>query len=543
MGAPPRGGWQQATDVIAAVRKARAIIYIRVSTEREEMQSPEQQLYSCEQFAANNNINVIDVVEDLDLSGRSFAKRQIASIIERVRSGEADVVLVWKWSRFGRNNAQSQINLRELEKAGGKLIAATENFDTDTYHGRFSRDQMLLVSDLQSGIIGATWMEAHDRRHRAGLPHTGQARFGYKRCPDCQRKPDAPDSFLSCKTCFGVLQLDDKRDWALAEAYERYVDGEAGSAIAADMAAKGVRSLSGSMMKSPAWLMVMDSGFGLGWIRWRSPDFRRRYGRSSKSPSTYDNWARGKHKPVVPEDRAEKLWEAYKRRREGKSGIAWSTTAKYAYSGLLRCWAVNHEGKICGKRMTANAVVRKSANATRIFRCPDIDIKACPGLTISLARVDAEILKWLEREASGEGMGVAAMQSKARQERAASDIRQVETELRQKEQEKKRLLDLYLKELVSEDDFMDKKEEIEAEIELFKSRKSVLSEALGGNLIPAPEEFGSLLKIWGRMTPDKQRAALQQVIDRIEVVKTEGKKYNLIRVVPKWDAALEDQAA
>lgn len=506
-------------------RRLRAFVYIRVSTEREEMQSPENQLFACQEYAKKHGVTIVgEPIEDLNLTGRESAKRQIAAVIERVRRGEADVVLVWKWSRFGRNNYESQVNLRELEKAGGRLVAVTEDFDTTTYHGRFSRDNMLLVADLQSGIIGATWQEAHDRRHRNGLPHTGQARFGYQRCRDCRRKEDSPSEYLSCASCHGVLVIDPVRGPALREAYERFVDGESVAGIAADMAGRGIRSLSGGVMKATQWQSVMDSGFGAGLIRWRGPEYRAKYGRTSKKPSTYDNWAEGKHEPVIDLN----TWERYKKRREGSQPIPWSTSAKYSVSGLLRC-------SLCDKPLVASAVLRSQGGDTKIFRCPGIATRTCPGVTVTLRRAEDAVLAWLMERSKGEDMGVMAMKRAARRARAASDIPSAEQEIARRSQEKARLLDLYLKALVSEEDFRNKKEEIEAEVGHLEARLEVLRLDAGEGVIPTADDFAKLTAIWPKMQPAKRRAALGKVVGRITVVKTPGKQYNRIEIVPAWE--------
>lgn len=506
-------------------RRLRAIVYVRVSKEHEETQSPAQQKFSCSEYAKKNSITLVgEPVEDLDLTGRESSKRQIAAVIERIRRGEADVVLVWKWNRFGRNNYESQVNIRELEKAGGRLIAVTEDFDTSTYHGKFSRDNMFIIAELQSNIIGATWQEAHDRRHRSGLPHTGQARFGYQRCPDCRRKEDAPQEFLSCATCRGVLVVDPLRGPALAEAYERFADGESVAGIAADMAQRGIRSLSGHVMKATQWQVVMDSGFGAGLIRWRGPEYRAKHGRQSKKPSTYDNWTEGKHEAVISME----TWERYKKRREGSKSIPWSTSAKYSVSGLLRC-------SLCDKRLVASAVLRSQGGDTKIFRCPDIATRTCKGVTVTLRRAEDAVLAWLVERSKGEDMGVMAMKRAARRERAASDIPSVERDLNSRSQEKARLLDLYLKALVSEEDFRNKKDEIEAEVSHLEARLEVLRADAGEGLIPSSGDFAKLADIWPRMLPARRRAALGKVIGRINVVKTPGKQYNRIEIIPVWE--------
>ena len=346
-------------------RMLRAIVYIRVSTEREEMQSPENQLFACTEYAQRHGLRIVgEPVQDLDLSGRSFGKRQVAEIIERVRAGEADMVLVWKWSRFGRNNLESQINIRELEKAGGQLIAVTEDFDTTTTHGRFSRDNMLLVAELQAGIIGDTWKDVHANRHRNGLPHTGQPRFGYLRCPKCKKNEDDSKRYARCE-CGGVMVVDPVRGPALKEAYERFVAGEPLQAITLDMHRRGIRSLRGKEMGTNTWRQAMDSGFAAGLIRFRTAELRRKYGARPSKPSTYDCWEPGKHEALISLE----TWERYKALRENTAPLSWSTSGKYPYSGLVRCTVVRESGEPCGRKMVASyAQATKAKGGVRIFR-------------------------------------------------------------------------------------------------------------------------------------------------------------------------------
>lgn len=512
-------------------RRLRAVIYIRVSTEREEMQSPENQLFACEQYATRHGIAVIgEPVQDLDLTGRDFTKRQITAIIERIRRSEADVVLVWKWSRFGRNNLESQINIRELEQAGGRLIAVTEDFDTDTTHGKFSRDNMLLVADLQSGMIGDGWKDAHANRHRNKLPHTGQPRFGYLRCPKCHRKEDDPKSYARCE-CGGVFVVDPVRGPALAEVYERQADGEPLSRLALEMHERGIRSLRGRAMQASQWRFALDSGFGAGLIRSRSPELRRRYGKRQGGPGTYDLWIEGKHQPVIPLE----VWERYKARRESTASLSWSTAGRYAYSGLVR------HGGACGQSMNVGyAQQTKAGGGVRIFRCPAAKIKACEGITVTYDRVEEAVLAWLKARATGKDLGVIAMKKAAKRERATGDIPGVEQAVKGKEREKSRLLDLYLKEMVSEEDYRNKVEEIDAEAEHLRARLSLLRREAGDHAVPSAEDFGELASIWPRMTAERKRAALGKVIGRIDIIKVEGRRSNRIAVVPRWEM---DQAA
>ncbi|WP_327349391.1 recombinase family protein [Streptomyces sp. NBC_01321] len=74
----------------------RAIIYVRVSRyrDKDEKISPELQIDACNTLAEREGMVVIDVLQDLNLSGKYFAKRQVEQITQRIKRGEADVILV-----------------------------------------------------------------------------------------------------------------------------------------------------------------------------------------------------------------------------------------------------------------------------------------------------------------------------------------------------------------------------------------------------------------------------------------------------------------
>jgi site-specific DNA recombinase len=156
--------------------------YIRVSEvggRGDYLISPELQRHAIETFAARRGIRLVGEIQDIDKSGRSFTKRRVDEAIDGIRAGEYRYVILWKWSRWGRNLKESLIHLSQIEEVGGIVRAATEDFDPDTTMGRFARDQMLLLAQLQSDMIADGWKELQAKRRRDGLPHTGGKRWGY----------------------------------------------------------------------------------------------------------------------------------------------------------------------------------------------------------------------------------------------------------------------------------------------------------------------------------------------------------------------------
>ena len=89
-----------------------AAFYIRVSTHNQEELSPESQKRLLLDYAKSNNLLVSKehIYIENGISGRKADKRpQFLNMIAAAKSKEhpIDVILVWKFSRFARNQEES----------------------------------------------------------------------------------------------------------------------------------------------------------------------------------------------------------------------------------------------------------------------------------------------------------------------------------------------------------------------------------------------------------------------------------------------------
>lgn len=337
----------------------RALGYIRVSKAREEMISPELQLAAISDWCARNNTALIDTITDLDATGRNFARAGVQKLIERIEAGEADTVVVWKWSRFGRNVRDCLVNIDRLEIAGGRLVAATEDFD-DSPVGRFGRGQFLLMAQFESERIGEQWKEAQARRRKQGIPHNGSPRFGYR-------------------IVNKQYDIDPDTGPVLAEMYRRYIAGHSFPALVRWLNGNGIPAPEG-----PSWwvnpiLKMLDRGFGAGLI-WSKGEFYP-----------------GAHSPVITAQE----WEDYQRARRRRSRMARRhITPTNPYAGIARCRACGYT-MVRMSRSNGNTFLRCNGSMSATNRC------IIPAY-ISMRDMNGATLDWLEglardieREAAG----------------------------------------------------------------------------------------------------------------------------------------------
>lgn len=308
-----------------------AIGYIRVSMMREEAISPETQRASIEDWARRNGRRIVGWAEDLDMTGREFAKRKIGTLIERVKAGEAREIAVWKYSRFGRRRDGVAANLTLLEDAGGQLQSATEDVDARTATGKFQRDILFAVNAFESDRIGETWREVREYRVRNGLPPTGGDRFGYMRLgriPD-PNLPGVTRRDLSDPAGERYVPSPETGP-VLAGIYERYLSGDGGRGISAWLNGLGHRTPAGKPWTARTVFRMLDSGFGAGYLRLHMTVCE------CGEPGTCKRreWLRGAHEPVIGED----MWQAYLERRAlVRDEPPRSRRAVYPVSGITRC--------------------------------------------------------------------------------------------------------------------------------------------------------------------------------------------------------------
>lgn len=496
------------------------IAYVRVSMVglRETLISPDIQLVEIIQDAVRNNKRIVRVVSDINASGRTFTKRSILGVIDAIKRGEARSITVWKWSRWGRNLEYSLAYISLVKQAGGQVHSATEDIDQSTAHGRFGRDMLMRIDQLTSELIGEGWRAAHDHRRRRGLPHTGRARFGYDYI-DGRYVPNAHAP-------------------ALRWAYDSYVSGlHSYGQIVQSLNARGITTTRGNRWTTQSLSKVMDNGFAAGLIRERSADLKadqrdRNAERRLPNASSiyhYDVWLDGAHEAIIDQQ----TWQAYLTRRptaENKKPSQ-SGRAKYTLAGLVRCG-------ICARRMTIHHAGRTKEPR---WRC-DWRAALHPLINVSALNheVEAAVQEWLGDRATPEGhAALVAQLVAAKGPQRASDAL-LRSELAELDRRMRRLVKVYTQ---SEDESAEFERAFAAERrEIEGRRREIKDDLLGGGEEtggpPAgPAAFRSLSEGWAGFPASVRRAALGEIIARVEISQATRRGESAagrVLIIPAW---------
>lgn len=149
-------------------------VYVRVSTDHQRTDSQEQELKQyCRQRGWNNLTFFTDRI-----SGAKASRPELDKLMQRVRAGEVERLVVYKLDRLGRSLTHLALILDELNRLRVPLIASSQGIDTsdDNPAGRLQLGVLMAVAEFERGIIkervNAGLAAARQRGVQLGRPAT-----------------------------------------------------------------------------------------------------------------------------------------------------------------------------------------------------------------------------------------------------------------------------------------------------------------------------------------------------------------------------------
>lgn len=476
----------------APERAPRALGLVRVSKERDGMVAPEVQQVAIADYCAARGYQLVEVREGLDQSGsraRSAWWPTLDTAVADVEAGDFDVIVAWKFSRVARHRLRWAVAIDRVEAVGGRVESATEQVDTSTSTGRFTRGMLAELQAFEAERIGEIWKEVHARRVKAGRPANGKPRFGYTY--DLEQKLHVPDP---------------ETGPVLADLYRRYVAGESVYQLVRWLNGHGWRTTTGGMWSDRSLRRVLDSGFASG--------------RFTADGVLYD----GVHQPLI----TSRVWQAYLDARvDRRSRPARVERSQYVLSGLVRC------GR-CGGSMVAGQYGSSKAPKYRCKAGKESGPEVCTGGYVMAAYVEGKVLEWLESIAGDvDEAATAALEAKATRTAARSDARRLARQVASTEQALARLAVQNAERPLPASVYEQAHAELVDQLEQLRAahdeadRQSRRVEAE-----PARAAAG-LVKGWERRPVEHRREVLRRLISRV-VVWT-GRPRAVVEVTPTWE--------
>ncbi len=159
---------------------------------RDENNSIEHQRSLIDEFLASKaefrGIEAEEYVDD-GYSGKNFDRPGFRKMMESVKSGRIDTIIVKDFTRFGRENTEVGKYLEQIFPVLGiRFIAINNNYDSSAYYSESAQGMDETVSSLVSTFhrrdVGKRLHTANEEKWKQGYSTSGSAPFGYLQDPE-----------------------------------------------------------------------------------------------------------------------------------------------------------------------------------------------------------------------------------------------------------------------------------------------------------------------------------------------------------------------
>lgn len=163
------------------MREHGAFILARYSTDRQNPDSIEVQVEKCTKWCNENSIPILDVFADMAVSGMKDTRPQYSRMMQQLRNGGADTVVIYDQSRMFRKMTAWFTFRDELEAMGVTVVSVTQpmigkdlrdptNFLTE---GSMALFNQIWALQTRQKVIEKMRFMARNGQHTGGRPALG----------------------------------------------------------------------------------------------------------------------------------------------------------------------------------------------------------------------------------------------------------------------------------------------------------------------------------------------------------------------------------
>lgn len=407
-----------------------AAVYIRVSTEEQAELSPETQLEKIREHAHREGIVILQdhIYIDAGISGKKAEKRpEFMRMIAAAKEKDCPftTLLVWKFSRFARNQEESIFYKSVLRsKCGVDVVSVSEPLIAGHFGSLIERI-IEWMDEFYSIRLSEEVKRSMEVNARRGKLQTTPS-FGYR----------VQDGHL-----VEVLEEAELVRWI----FRSFVDGKGLYPIARELNAMGIRTHRGNAFENRTVEYILRNPVYIGKLRW-NPTGRTRRDFTNENIILAD----GEHSTLIDME----LWDAAQNRldevkRQWGYKARPTTDLKHWLSGIVRCSS-------CGSTLIFSLPHYYKCNNYARGRCKTsqhIKADVLAEALIEKMRADAVSLQPLPCDVAYSAANGGA------------DIERLESVLRGLEKKKARLQDAYLSGVIELEDYAAAKKDLEITIE------------------------------------------------------------------------------
>ncbi len=378
-------------------------LYARISVENEkkrESDSIGNQIQMLRDFVSEDpDMTVFDIYCDDDISGTDFVRPEFARMMNDIRDGKVNCIVVKDLSRLGRNGIETGEYIEMVFPfMQVRFIAITDRFDTKTSQADIGIQLKNLINERYARDISGKICSAMRTMQKQGKFVGGRAPYGYLRDPNDKHR----------------LIPDPEAAPVVHELFEMIANGHTLHYAAVTMNGKGIPSpgrhnydlglVKSDKFKNSLWYqqtvrrILLDKTY-LGWlIGGKSRSDFQISGEKGSKPVPEDDWiiTKGAHEPIVEESLFYKVQEYFTETQKARGFAAkYQCKSRQAsiFKGHLRCGE-------CGKAMFLRAK-KNHGKKTWWYYCTlheNYNASYCPKKSVKKEDLEATVLRLIQTQ-------------------------------------------------------------------------------------------------------------------------------------------------
>lgn len=395
-------------------------IYIRVSTDKQEELSPDAQLRLLMDYAKTNHTDIPMeyIFQDNGISGRKANKRPaFQQMIALAKSKEhpIDTIIVWKFSRFARNQEESIVYKSLLKKNNVDVVSVSEPL-IDGPFGSLIERIIEWMDEYYSIRLSGEVMRGMTQNAIRGH-YQSDAPIGY-RSPGNKKPPEKDPKTIQIPIMMKDLLL----------------SGSSLLQIARKLNEQGYRTKHGNLWDARGVRYVLENPFYAGISRWNYTDRGRQLKPADEVIYTKGNWEPLWDKATLEEIKKHLAMNMRKAKSRDVS------TAKHWLSGLLICSS-------CG-----GTLAYSGTKNSRGFQCWKYTKGFCnESHYIGIHPIEKMVIEYLESILHSPAIVYTVISSASAD--ADSKLADLEKQLQKVENKEKRIKAAYLNEIDSLEEY------------------------------------------------------------------------------------------
>lgn len=298
-----------------------AAAYIRVSTDKQTELSPDSQLRIIKEYAKQNGyiLPAEYIFREDGLSGKSVKRRpQFIEMIGLAKQKPApfSAILVWKFSRFARNQEESIVYKSMLKKNDVSVISCSEALDEDNPFSSLIERIIEWMDEYYSIRLSGEVKRGMTEKAQRGQPVSVPS-FGY----DIENKK---------------YIINEEKAAIVRKMFTDYLNGKSCSNIALELNALGIKTTRGNLFEQRTVSYILKNPIYAGQIRWnKGGRIDYRYFLNDESEIIY---AQGEHTPIIDKETFDKVQELLEiNARKHRKGTHSKVKKEYMLHGLVKC--------------------------------------------------------------------------------------------------------------------------------------------------------------------------------------------------------------